>query len=310
MSENETNESAKTAESESGEYATEDFDLDTISSAETIRRVELPVYFNEPSVDEILAKSDERENDPIFAALAAPRLPELSRENRARLQMQSPTRLHFYWSVKNNPFQILRKAFGGNVGNYQLILKLVNRTRDREELQPIEAEGDWWFNVEANARYQAEIGFYAPNRPFVRVMFSNTIETPRKSPSPRPATESAWAVTSAEFAEILDDSGFSADAFEVALAGDDAEAAEISTRSAFEQLFGGQTADFKRDFDAEEVRFALLALASGIALENLRGQISDRLFAALQENAGNLSTEQSLAALREHFDICQSVISA
>jgi hypothetical protein len=303
MSENETNDAAEDVTAESDEYTTEDFDLDTISSAETIKRVELPVYFNEKKAGEITAELDEKESDPIFAALAAPRLPELNRENRARLQMQSPTRLHFYWSVKNNPFQVLRKAFSGNVGNYQFILKLVNQTRDREELHAVETEGDWWFNVEANARYQAEIGFYAPNRPFVRVMFSNTIETPRKTPSPRPATKSDWAITSAEFAEILDDSGFSADAFEVSLAGDDAKAAEISTRSAFEQLFGGQTPDFKLDFDAEEVRFALLALASGIRLEDLRGQISSRLFAALQENAFNLSAEQSLAALREHFDV-------
>jgi hypothetical protein len=205
--------------------------------------------------------------------------------------------------VKNNPFQILRKAFGGNVGSYQLIVRLDNQTRGREELHPAEAEGNWWFNVEASSRYRAEIGFYAPNRPFVRVMFSNIVETPRKSPSPRPATESDWAVTSEQFAEILDDSGFSADAFEVALAGDDAKAAEVSTRSAFEQLFGGQSSDFRFDFDAEEVRFALLALASGAALENLRGLISDRLFAALQENAADLSAEQSFAALREHFDV-------
>ena len=303
MSENETNDAAENLVSERGEEALDNFNLETISSAETIRRVELPVYFNEKKADEIAAEFDERESDPIFAALAAPRLPELSRENRARLQMQSPTRLHFYWSVKNNPFQVLRKAFGGSVGNYQLIVKLVYHTRDREELLPVEAEGDWWFNVEANARYQAELGFYAPNRPFVRVMFSNTIETPRKAPSPRPATESDWAITSTEFAEILDDSGFSADAFEVALAGDDAKIAESATHNAFSQLIGGQTADFKIDFDHEEIRFALLALASGVRLENLRGQISDRLFNALQENAANFSAEQSLSALREHFDV-------
>lgn len=306
MSENETSEAADKAESESGESTAEDFALNPVSSAETIKRAEPPIFLSEEKTgaDENSNEPDEKENDPIFAALAAPRLPALDRENRARLQMQSPTCLYFYWSVKNNPFQILRKAFGGNVGSYQLIVKLVNRTRDREELHVVETEGDWWFNVEANARYRAEIGFYAPNRPFVRVMFSNTVETPRKSPSPRPASEANWAITSAEFAEILDDSGFSADAFEVALAGDNAETADFATFGAFEQLFGGQqSSDFRFDFNAEELRFALLALASGVALENLRGQISDALFGALQENAADLSAEQSLAALRENFDV-------
>ncbi|HEX8636654.1 MAG TPA: DUF4912 domain-containing protein [Pyrinomonadaceae bacterium] len=305
MSENETNAAAENADANDDELIAETFDLNPISSAETVKRFEPPIFLNEekPGANEITTEADEKLNDPIFAALASPRLPELDRENRARLQMQTPTRLYFYWSVKNNPFQVLRKAFGGNVGSYQLIVRLVNQTRNREELHPVEAEGNWWFNVEANSRYRAELGFYAPNRPFVRIMFSNTVETPRKSPSPRPATESDWAVTSAEFAEILDDSGFSADAFEVVLAGDDAKAAEISTRNAFEQLFGGQGSDFRFDFGAEEVRFALLALASGAALENLRGQISERLFAALRENAADLSAEQSLAVLREHFDV-------
>lgn len=305
MSENERNDAAESADAKDGEFTAENFDLSPISSAEIIKRVEPPFFLNEEklSIDEIATETDERADDPVFVALASPRLPELDRENRARLQMQTPTRLYFYWSVKNNPFQILRKAFGGNVGSYQLIVRLINQTRRREELHPVEAEGNWWFNVEANSRYRAELGFYAPNRPFVRIMFSNTVETPRKSPSPRPATESEWAVTSAQFAEILDDSGFSADAFEVALAGDDAQAAEISTRNAFEQLFGGQGSDFQFDFNAEEVRFALLALASGIALENLRGQISDALFTALQENVADLTAEQSLAALREHFDV-------
>jgi hypothetical protein len=210
MGENEMNEAAKNGAKEGSELTAEDFVLNPISSAETIKRAEPPVFLNEEKsgADEITTETDERANDPIFAALAAPRLPELDRENRARLLMQTPTRLYFYWSVKNNPFQILRKAFGGNVGSYQLIVRLVNQTRRREELHPVEAEGNWWFNVEANSLYRAEIGFYAPNRPFVRIMFSNTVETPRKSPSPRPATESEWAVTSAQFAEILDDSAF------------------------------------------------------------------------------------------------------
>lgn len=311
MSENQRTDEAENAEPNDSELTTTDFDLNPISSAETIKRAEPALFLNEEKpdddektpADKNSAVADERLNDPIFAALAVPRLPALERENRARLLVQSPTRLYFYWRLKNNAFQTLRKAFGGNTGNYQLIVKLVNETRDREELHAVEAEGDWWFNVEANARYRAEIGFYATNRPFVRVLFSNTVETPRKSPSPRPATESQWAVSSAEFAEILDDSGFTSDAFEVALAGDDAQTAEIATRNAFQQLTGERTAGLQLDFGDEEIRFALLALASGVALADLRGQISASLFAALQENAADLSAEQSLAALREHFDV-------
>lgn len=290
------------------EFVLEDFDLNPVSSAETVktdewamlRDTETEEVLPEPETPEILAVAEdtEEEVDPIFAELAAPVLPDLEKENRARLQMQSPNRLYFYWSIKNNPFQTLQKVFGGDT-NYQLVAKLINQSNDREEMHAVDAEGNWWFNVESDTEYRAEIGFYAPNRPYFRVMFSNTIETPRKSPSPRAATDADWAVSAATFAEVLDISGFARDAFEVALAGDDAENAEFATENAFRQLVG----EGAKSFSAEEVRYALLALASGISLEELRGQISESLFSVLQENIDKLSAENALAALKEHFDI-------
>ena len=61
-----------------------------------------------------------------FLELAEPKLPELTRENRARLLMQSPTRLYFYWSVGKNPFHTLNRAIGGGTGSYTLVLKLID----------------------------------------------------------------------------------------------------------------------------------------------------------------------------------------
>ncbi|MBA2737112.1 MAG: DUF4912 domain-containing protein [Pyrinomonadaceae bacterium] len=291
------------------EFEIENFELNPLSSTDLIKK-EFFAASDESDASTTLAEppltlqnsdlpENDEEKDPIFAALAAPKLPELERENRARLQMQSPTRLFFYWSLKNNPFQVLRKTFAGNTGNYQLVAKLVNQTQEREEFFPVEAEGSWWFNVDAASNYRAEIGFYAPNRPFIRVMFSNAIETPRKNPSSRTASDADWAVTATEFAEVLDVSGFTRDAFEIALAGDDKEQSETATNNAFYQLIGERNLDF----NSEEIRFALLALASGVSLAELRGHISETLFAVLQENIANLSAEKSLAALQEHFEV-------
>jgi hypothetical protein len=266
-----------------------------------LRDSESETVLPEPETPEILASAEETEEevDPIFAELATPVLPNLQKENRARLQMQSPNRLYFYWSIKNNPFQTLQKVFGGNTGSYQLIAKLINQSNEREEMHAVDAEGNWWFNVESDSTYRAEIGFYAPNRPYFRVMFSNTIETPRKSPSPRTASDADWAVSAATFAEVLDISGFARDAFEVALTGDDAENAGFATENAFRHLIG----EGSKGFNSEEIRYALLALASGISLEELRGQISDPLFAILQENLEKLSSENALTALKENFEI-------
>lgn len=241
--------------------------------------------------------------DPVFATLARPTLPELARRNRAWLQMQSPHRLYFYWSVKRNPYQTLQTAFGRAAGNYTLAVKLLNLTKGWEEIHPVEADGNWWFNVEPNCRYRAEIGFHAPNRPYVRILFSNTAETPRRNPSPRPASESEWAISADKFAEVLDRSGFSGDAVEVALAGDDAELARARTRLALAQLLGIDV-DFSM-FDDEEVRFALLMLAGGASIEELRGQISEALYLLLSGHLARLSAERALEALRSNFDVVE-----
>lgn len=311
MSENDTKKELledNATEQTTDKFVLEDFKLNPLSSAELIKsetdeiklNVKPPQFLvEEEPVSVESEKEIEEEVDPIFAELAAPKLPELQKENRARLQMQSPNRLYFYWSIKNNPFQTLQKVFAGSTGSYQLVAKFVNLKTEREEIHAVDAEGNYWFNTEAAASYRAEIGFYAPNRPYIRVIFSNTIETPRKSPSPRIATDADWAVSANTFAQVLDISGFKQDAFEVALAGDDFEVAEKATGNAFYHLIGKQNFDF----NSEEVRFALLALASGVSLEDLRGQISGALFAFLTANAEKLGAENALAALKEHFDI-------
>ena len=254
------------------------------------------IDLSEKEIDFLIEKS------PVFKELSEPKLPALPQENRARLQMQSPNRLYFYWSIKNNPFQTLNRVFGGNAASYTLVAKLVNRTQNKEEIVPIEAEGATWFDVDANSTYLTEIGFYAAQRPFVRLMFSNAVETPRKNPSPRGDFSVDWAVSANQFAQVLDVSGYAQDAIEVALAGDDLEFAETATRNAFSQVVGKQEQEnnFTED-NSSEIRFVLLALASGYSPENLRGQISKSLFAKLLETGENLSAEKALNALQENF---------
>jgi hypothetical protein len=237
-----------------------------------------------------------------FRELAEPKLPELRHENRARLQMQSPNRLFFYWSVGTNPFQKLNKALGAKTASYSLVLKLIDLRRDIEQIHPIDAEGTWWFDVEADGEYQAEIGFYAPNRPYVRALFSNTVETPRKSPSPRVDTEADWSISSEKFAQVLEVAGFTEDAFDVVLAGDNSEYSEIATHSALSDLTGVTTSE-SSEIAGDEIRYALLLLASGVPLEGLRWKISPALFALLEKYAASLSSEKAFGVLKDHFDI-------
>jgi hypothetical protein len=254
---------------------------------------------------ELAAAEPQVELSPVFKALAEPKLPELQHENRARLMMQSPTELYFYWSIARDPYHLLRDAFEGETGSYTLVLKLNDLRRGIEEIHRVDAEGNWWFAVEAGGEYRAEIGFYAPNRPYFRIVYSNTIETPRRSPSPHPASESEWKVTAHKFAEVLDVAGFSEDAFDVAMAGDDHVAAEDAAHAAFSR-FIGVTNGKLHSLAPEDIRYTMVALASGQRLDDLRWRVSPSLFAVLQANADKLDAGNAMSALTEHFDIDES----
>jgi hypothetical protein len=257
----------------------------------------------EPAGVETLAPDTSLDEMPrAFRELAMPKLPELTTENRARLQMQTPNRLFFYWSVGSNPFYKLNKALGARTASYTLVLKLVDLRTEAEQILPVDAEGSWWFDVEADSQYRAEIGFYAPNRPYVRALFSNVVETPRKSPSPRVDTEADWTVSSDRFARVLEVAGFTEDAFDVALAGDDIESAESETHAAFAEFIDDETVDFG-SIAADEIRHVLYLLASGSSLESLRGKISPALFEILMSHHASVTAEGAMTVLTERFDI-------
>jgi hypothetical protein len=270
------------------------------TSSEFVGKDEKPV---EPAGVETLAPDATLEEmPPAFRELASPKLPELANENRARLQMQTPNRLYFYWSVGSNPFHKLNKALGARTASYTLVLKLVDLRNEAEQILPIDSEGSWWFDVEADSQYRAEIGFYAPNRPYVRALFSNVVETPRKSPSPRVDTEADWAVSSDRFARVLEVAGFTEDAFDVALAGDDIESAESETHAAFAEFIDDEAVDFG-SIAADEIRHVLYLLASGSSLESLRGKISPALFEILMSHHASVTAEGAMTVLTERFDI-------
>jgi hypothetical protein len=126
--------------------------------------------------------------------------------------------------------------------------------------------------------------------------------TPRKRPSPRPAEDADWTVTSDTFARVLHVSGFSQDAFDVAVAGDDEYGSEDLTHAAFAKFIGVPVTDFS-GIASDELRHALFLIASGVALDTLRWKIDASLFAVLRKYADRLVVENALSALREGFGV-------
>lgn len=255
--------------------------------------------------DLVEKETEAEELSPVFKELAEPKLPSLREENRAFLQMQSPTRLFFYWSLKQNSDKTLRKALGNRANDYFLAIRLVNLLTNKEEIHQVGNKGSWWFNqIEADSKYRAEVGFYAQGRPFVRIVYSNTLETPRLKPSANTDYQPYFAVTADQFAEVLDLAGYSEDAFEVYLQGDEPQIADEATQKAFVQLSGEAQIDFS-SVNVSELRYVLFALASGVSLFALRGQVSSDLFEFLatltEQNPDALTEEKVILALEEFF---------
>ena len=248
-----------------------------------------------------LSKSDSKLDDPVFRLLADPVLPRMRKKDRAKLQLQSPHRIHFYWSIKANPFETLRKSIDDRFGSYALVVRLTNLSTGEEELHRVEPKGDWWFDARPNSRYQADIGFYSPNRPFIRILFSNELTTPRKSPSPRSDYTTGFSTNSEEFSRTLDAAGYRKDAFDVALAGDEPATARSATETVMAEL-SGSSFDLSDEL-ASEIRFALLALSSGHSIDELKGRVSDYVLDLISKHIDVADKERILSALGTGFDL-------
>ena len=241
----------------------------------------------------------EEEQLDVLGVEALPALPQI---NRARLQVQSPNRIFLYWSLAGNPFATLHRAFGNRAANYSLVLKLKNLTDGGERIFPVGRDGNWWFDVQPNGNFRVDVGLFAQNRPFIRLISSNAVQTPRSAPSSRVDTESDWQISRVQFARVLDVSGYTHDALPVVFGfGEDGVFDEAATLAVLNQIASNAPATAET-FDADEMRLALSALAAGVSYETLRDQLSPALQAwfesVMQQEPDALRSEKVLAAMQ------------
>lgn len=231
------------------------------------------------------AETLEKVVSPIFKKLSEPKLPELPSDDRARLQLQSPNRLFFYWSSRKNPYDNLHRLFGERFGGYDLSVRLINMKDDSVRVMPADMSGTTWFDVGSDTPYRAELGFFSQNRPFIRVMYSNTVQTPRPSPSRRLASDDDFAVRTQQFADVLSASGFAHEnvAQDFAFADKllaDARAREIAARLIPQKA--GEKEETFADISLLELRWVLVSLAAFAPLDELKRSVSPALVAWLE----------------------------
>lgn len=204
-------------------------------------------------------------------------LPLAYARDQIRLVAQSPYRLFLHWNLARDPrFALQRLAT--NASAYRLAVRLVEVGANDETLYEASETRTQWFDVRADASYRAEVGFAAANLPFIRLITSNTVRTPRAGVAHEIAQNREFRVEPSEFVQVLDESGYVSDAVEVAIEAADAETDGAVTTLIASRVFNRPDRDLAfTDAGLYELRALLTALAFGANLSALRTQLSPAL---------------------------------
>lgn len=208
-------------------------------------------------------------------------LPPLPRADRIRLFAQSPYRLFLYWGLSRDPFETLPKVLGDRAAQYTLAVRLTDLIGGQQYVRPASPDGSEWFDVFPARLYRVELGLFAPGHPFIRLLVSNVVRTPRASVSPEADRSPPFNVSPSAFARILSESGYATEALVVQL--------EASNEVSWVEALSG--------FGGEGWRL-LIAFAAGHDLDELRKIFPPELLAWFEERLTKLDRARLIEALR------------
>jgi hypothetical protein len=237
-------------------------------------------------------------------------LPNEYFQDRIRLLVQSPRRIFAYWEFSRDPFESLRLSLGSRSADYSLIVRLVDINSNTASIHEAPFSRNYWFACLPDRTYRTEVGFFAQGGMFLRLLTSNEVRTPRGRVSPRKDSSPEFSTSSDEFARILEQAGFLADALEVSL-----EAADEATKFRSSKLLASQLGNVDvpdlTSGEQAELRGILAAMAMGedirLILEELSDSLREWLLALLSQRA-DLSQLHILALLRSLLGIETSAV--
>jgi Domain of unknown function (DUF4912) len=158
--------------------------------------------------DESDTTRDESDGPGGDAVAAFEQPPHPFAQDQARLLVQSPHRLYFYWSFAADPRAALRRALGGLAARYSAAVRLVDESAGEAHEAAPAAGDNFWFDALPGRSYRAEVGFAGEGLPFVRVLSSATVETPPVGVSAASDPAPEFGVGEREFARLLEATGF------------------------------------------------------------------------------------------------------
>ena len=136
--------------------------------------------------------------------------PTNAARDEARLLLQSPIKLFFYWNLARDPRPALHAALGDAATQFHRAVRLVEADGvwEGDPSAADDQENSFWFDALPGRTYRAEFGFHAAGLPFVRVLSSNAVETPAAGVSAESDTAQEFRIGEHEFAQVLEVSGY------------------------------------------------------------------------------------------------------
>ena len=170
-----------------------------------------------------------------------------------RALLQDPFRIFIYWEVRPESLKGLTKIFSeAEAADFRPTLKLRDMDGGHEAFFEVGPRGRYWMMVFPDRAYEFEMGVRSPEHGYISLVRSNQVRTPRGTVSPTVAPEPQYRMTTPEFIDVLQASGFAPE-----------QAMEITVAP-----MPGSTADGEQIADLlvrlpESVRNALLVAAIG-----------------------------------------------
>jgi Domain of unknown function (DUF4912) len=124
-----------------------------------------------------------------------------------RVMVQDPFRLFVYWHLKDNPFNRLHKVFPlAETNNFHTVLKLIDETNKIAVYFDAAYAREYWFNVFPDRTYRVELGLRSPQYGYIKLLNSQSVLTPRGSPSDLVAEEPEYTITADHYLRVLRES--------------------------------------------------------------------------------------------------------
>jgi hypothetical protein len=240
-------------------------------------------------------------------------LPDIAGHDELQLLVQSPYRLYAYWQHAHDPYETLRRAVGTAANGYRLVVRLLDRETNATLIDDAPPARNYWFDTLPGRAYRAELGFEAADKPFVRLLSSEVAQTPPVGVAAELDEVPEFEVRPQEFAHVVNEAGYAADALAVALQANDETAAAARARSqtppvntlALAHTLSAAPLPPLGAAELNDLRALIVALVFDEPLARIRARLAPPLArwldALLAEHGAHVEQSRLLTLLRELF---------